>query len=165
VEGVNCAIIICNADVAYTPLYNNAQWRLSCKSLMGVAYVVGLKLPHMSAESEPQAPNTSTDYIPQAYVEEERHLNLQYVDHVFAPADFQSVSGLMKGDTVLIVSGGVTNNVGEATIAQTVSTSYQQGWTPDALAQFIVSAAIAAAYNGQPDDFTCVIGVVCERSQ
>ena len=31
--------------------------------------------------------------------------------------------------------------------------------------QFIVSAAIAAAYNGQPDDFTCVIGVVCERSQ
>ena len=132
---------------------------------MGVAYVVGLKLPHMSAESEPQAPNTSTDYIPQAYVEEERHLNLQYVDQVFAPADFQSVSGLMKGDTVLIVSGGVTNNVGEATIAQTVSTSYQQGWTPDALAQFIVSAAIAAAYNGQPDDFTCVIGVVCERSQ
>ena len=68
-----------------------------------------------------------------------------------------------KGDTILILSDGVTDNICEGILHQQVSKAYTENCTPEHLARTIVSAALTAAYEAKPDDTTCAVGYVCTR--
>ena len=96
----------------------------------------------------------------QAHINKDNTMDLEYVERMFSHAKFGSYGGLSKDDTILLVSSGVVNSIGEATIAEAISKSYQERWAPDQLAQSVVASSLTSACS--PDDATCVVGYVCE---
>ena len=110
-------------------------------------------------------PGSIQSIPPQTYLANLADLDLRYVENIFAEADFNAFNGVDKDDTILIVSDGVVDNMGEATISQHVSAAYKDGLSPEALAKSIVASALVAGYSVKPDDTTCVVGYVCAKEK
>lgn len=93
-------------------------------------------------------------------------MSYQYVERVFADCRYGKVPDLKHGDTVLVMSDGVTDNIGSAYLRTLVSKAYTQHLAPKDLCEEIVADAISNASRpgGKPDDTTCVAGYIYDPS-
>ena len=107
-------------------------------------------------------PQSNKGVPAQAAVYDKVIMDDMYIEGIFKHAKFQSVQ-IMEGDTVLVVSDGVADNVSQTTLSRFVESAYLNKESPDTLAAKIVAEALSSAYrvNGCPDDTTCAVGYVC----
>jgi serine/threonine protein phosphatase PrpC len=84
---------------------------------------------------------------------------ITYIEKVFHHCQFGSLKKMQENDTVLIVSDGVTDNLGDAVLAGLVSKAYDNQMSPQDLADAIVAESLTAAYKtgGKPDDTTATV--------
>ena len=100
---------------------------------------------------------------PQAFLSSLASLTYKYINRIFEHSVYGRFTGLERGDTILVCSDGVIDNIGDVCVASLVKSAYDNKQSPDELCKHIVREALsAAAKGGKPDDTTCVAGYVWE---
>jgi serine/threonine protein phosphatase PrpC len=103
-------------------------------------------------------PNGGPSIPPQAGIFDIAQMSSEFAQNVFKDADYGVFYDLCAGDTIVICSDGVSDNVFPGQIRELVSKAYDNKKSPTDLAKELVAAGIAG--NHKPDDTTCAVGYV-----
>jgi serine/threonine protein phosphatase PrpC len=113
-----------------------------------------------------EAPRDANQVPPQAYLDNPANLSYEHVERVFQSCKYGKIPDMQAGDTVLVASDGVTDNIGNSYLRALVSKAYTHHMNPEDLCEEVVADAISNAYrpNGKPDDTTCAVGYLFDPS-
>lgn len=131
-------------------------------------YLPGLrmfeKIWSSPADRVVQSGGPFTGIPPQAILTSRSLLNGQYAREIFDNAKYGCVRNIQKHDVFVLVSDGITDNMGEADFLTEMSNGWNHNEDPTEMARRLVSTCLRLTKpypEGKPDDTTAVVSIVC----